>query len=132
MSYLLHTMYRELSPACHVSWGISYIPCTVRYLLDTMYREVSPTYHVSWGVSYIPCIVSYLLHTMYREVSPTYHVSWGISYIPCIVRYLLHTMFITKNHALIHLWWKENLATHQKVSKSYSHDCRIRRKFIIF
>ena len=31
--------------------------------------------------------------------------------------------FITNNHASIHLWWKENLLNHQKVSKYYEHDC---------
>ena len=32
-------------------------------------------------------------------------------------------MFIADNHASFHLWWKENLLNHQKVSKYYEHDC---------
>ena len=32
-------------------------------------------------------------------------------------------MFITNNRASFHLWWKENLVKHQKVSKYYNHDC---------
>ena len=32
-------------------------------------------------------------------------------------------MFITNNHASFHLWWKENLLNHQKVSKYYEHGC---------
>ena len=33
-------------------------------------------------------------------------------------------MFITNNHASFHLWGKENLVKHQKVSKYYDHDYR--------
>ena len=33
-------------------------------------------------------------------------------------------MFITNNHASFHLWGKENLAKHQKISKYYDYDCR--------
>ena len=29
----------------------------------------------------------------------------------------------TNNHILFHLWWKENLFNHQKVSKYFEHDC---------
>ena len=36
----------------------------------------------------------------------------------------VYTMFITNNHASFHLWWKENLAKHQKASKYYENDCR--------
>ena len=32
-------------------------------------------------------------------------------------------MFITNNHDSFHLWWKENLVKHQKVSKCYDQDC---------
>ena len=32
-------------------------------------------------------------------------------------------MFITNNRATLHLWWKENLVKHQKVSKYYENDC---------
>ena len=31
----------------------------------------------------------------------------------------LYTMFISNNRASFHLWWKENLVKHQKVSKYY-------------
>ena len=31
-------------------------------------------------------------------------------------------MFITNNHALFHLWWKETLVKHLNVSKYYGHD----------
>ena len=34
-------------------------------------------------------------------------------------------MFITNNHTSFHLWWKENLVRHQKVSKYYDHDCSL-------
>ena len=29
----------------------------------------------------------------------------------------------TNNDASFHLWWKENLVKHYKVSKKYDHDC---------
>ena len=32
-------------------------------------------------------------------------------------------MFITNNHALLHLWWKEILVKFQEVFKYYVHDC---------
>ena len=32
-------------------------------------------------------------------------------------------MFISNNRASFHLWWKENLVKHQKVSKYYENDC---------
>ena len=31
--------------------------------------------------------------------------------------------FITSNHASFHLWWKEKLLNHQKISKYYEADC---------
>ena len=31
--------------------------------------------------------------------------------------------FITNNHASFHLCWKDNLLSHQKLSKYYEHDC---------
>ena len=31
--------------------------------------------------------------------------------------------FITNNHASFHLWWKEKLLNHQKVSNYHEHDC---------
>ena len=33
-------------------------------------------------------------------------------------------MFITNNHASLHVWWKEKLLKHQKVSRHYEKDCR--------
>ena len=30
---------------------------------------------------------------------------------------------VTNNHASFHLWWKESLVKHLKVSKYYDHDC---------
>ena len=33
-------------------------------------------------------------------------------------------MFITNNHALFHLWWKDILIKHQNVSKYYEHNYR--------
>ena len=38
------------------------------------------------------------------------------------MKQLVHTMFITKNHALFHLWWTETLVKHLNVSKYYGHD----------
>ena len=32
-------------------------------------------------------------------------------------------MFITNSHALLHLWYKENLVKYQELSKYYVHDC---------
>ena len=40
------------------------------------------------------------------------------------MRQFVYTMFITYNRALFHLWWKENLVKHQKVTKYYAHDCK--------
>ena len=45
-----------------------------------------------------------------REATPTYQ-------------------FVTNNHVLFHLWWKENLLNHQKVSKYYEHDCGLSTEF---
>ena len=39
------------------------------------------------------------------------------------MRQLIYTMFVSNNHALFHLWWKENLVKHQKVSKYYENGC---------
>ena len=39
------------------------------------------------------------------------------------MRQLIYTMFVSNNHALFHLSWKENLAKHQKVSKYYENSC---------
>ena len=47
--------------------------------------------------------------------------SWDNLYILCL---LLIMMFINKNHASFHLWWKEDLVKHQKVSKYYDHHCQ--------
>ena len=44
------------------------------------------------------------------------------------MRQLAYTMLISNNRALFHLWWKENLVKHQKVSKYYENDCTIQRK----
>ena len=35
-------------------------------------------------------------------------------------------MFISYNRPSFHLWWKENLVNHRKVSKYYETDCRSR------
>ena len=40
------------------------------------------------------------------------------------MRQLVYTMFISNNHPSFHLWWKENLVKHQKLSKYYETDCR--------
>ena len=40
-----------------------------------------------------------------------------------VVRQLANTMLISKNRLLFHLWWKESLVKHQKVSKYYETDC---------
>ena len=42
-----------------------------------------------------------------------------------LVRQLVNTMFISNNRPSFHLWWKENLAKHRKVSKYYETDCRL-------
>ena len=39
------------------------------------------------------------------------------------MRQLVYTMFISHNRASFHLWWKENLLKHQKVSKYYESGC---------
>ena len=50
-----------------------------------------------------------------------------LSEFPNILRQLgnqlVYTMFVTNNWALFHLWWKEDLVKHQKVSKYYENDC---------
>ena len=40
-------------------------------------------------------------------------------------------MFIINNCASFHLWWKENLVIHQRVSKYYENDCRKTKPLII-
>ena len=44
------------------------------------------------------------------------------------MRQIVNTMFISNNCPLFHLWWKENFAKHQKVSKYYETDCRSQDK----
>ena len=39
-----------------------------------------------------------------------------------LVRQLIYTMFISNNRASLHLWWKENLVKHQKLSKYFEID----------
>ena len=39
------------------------------------------------------------------------------------MRQLVYAMFIRDNCASFHLWWKENLVKHQKVSKYSENDC---------
>ena len=36
-----------------------------------------------------------------------------------LLRQLVYTMSVSNNHPSFHLWWKENLVKHQKVSKYY-------------
>ena len=43
----------------------------------------------------------------------------------------IYTKFIINNHALLHLWWRENLLKHPKVSKYYDKDC-ILNLFVLF
>ena len=40
------------------------------------------------------------------------------------MRQLVYTMLISNNHPSIHLWWKENLVKHRKLSKYYETDCK--------
>ena len=40
-----------------------------------------------------------------------------------LARQLVYTMSISNNHPSFHLWWKENLVKHQKVSKHYENIC---------
>ena len=40
-----------------------------------------------------------------------------------MLRQLVYTIFISNNRPLFHLWWKENLVKHEKVSKYYEIDC---------
>ena len=44
------------------------------------------------------------------------------------MRQLAYTMFINNNHASFHLWLKENLFKHQRVSKYYESDCGFKIK----
>ena len=41
------------------------------------------------------------------------------------MKQLVYTMFIGNNRPSFHLWWKENLVKHWKVSKYYETDCSI-------
>ena len=45
------------------------------------------------------------------------------------VRQLVYTMFISNSRTIFHLWWKENLVKHEKVSKYYEDDCRSNKGF---
>ena len=40
-----------------------------------------------------------------------------------LVRQLVYTLFISDNYKSFHLWWREDLVKHQKVSKYYETDC---------
>ena len=46
------------------------------------------------------------------------------------MRELIYTMFINNNLASFHLWWKENLVKHQRVSKYYENDCRSHKQYL--
>ena len=41
-----------------------------------------------------------------------------------LMRQLVYSIFISNNRASAHLWWKENLVKHQRVTKYYENDCR--------
>ena len=41
------------------------------------------------------------------------------------MRQLVYTMFISNNCPSFHMWWKESLVKHQKVSKYYAIDCSV-------
>ena len=36
-------------------------------------------------------------------------------------------MFLSNNGTSFHLWWKDNLVKHQKVSRCYENDCRLHK-----
>ena len=42
-----------------------------------------------------------------------------------LMRPFLYTMFLSNNRASFHLWWKENLLKHQKVSEYCESGCRL-------
>ena len=44
------------------------------------------------------------------------------------MRQLEYTMFISNKRTSFHLWRKENLVRHQKVSIYYENDSRLKRK----
>ena len=48
------------------------------------------------------------------------------------MRLLKYTMFITNNRTSFHLWWKENLVKHWKVSKYYETDCSLFKITVIY
>ena len=50
---------------------------------------------------------------------PNFLKSWVVRQL---VRQLVYTVFISNNRASFHLWWKQNLVKHQKVSKYYEND----------
>ena len=41
------------------------------------------------------------------------------------MRRLVHIMFISNNHTLFYLWWKEIFLKHQEVSEYYENDCSL-------
>ena len=44
------------------------------------------------------------------------------------MRQLVYTMLISNNRASFHLWWRENLLKHRKVSKYYEKHCSLKSK----
>ena len=49
--------------------------------------------------------------------------SYVLSLVYQLVMQYLNTMCISNNRPSFHLWWKENLVKHRKVSKYYETDC---------
>ena len=74
-------------------------------------------------ISWSPGILSLFFFCVWASWPPQFRSA----IVRQLVRQLLNTMFISNNRPSLHLWWKENLVKHRKVSKYYETDCRLVR-----
>ena len=70
-----------------------------------------------FSFSSFSAIVFWAICNQLRDIWDWLGNSWGNSYIPCL--------YISNNRPSLHLWWKENLVKHRKVSKYCETDCRL-------
>ena len=60
--------------------------------------------------------------TVFCSYWQNFHFGKKTGQVRQLVGQPVYTMFITNNHDSFHMWWKENLGKHWKVSKYYDQD----------
>ena len=92
-----------------VCWGLAYFSMGLRASRGVRVENAKFSGFVSiWTKTYIETFKSALVyHYVARH----------------LIRQHVNTMLISNNCPSFHLWWKENLVKHRKVSKYYETDC---------